>query len=605
MANRLKDSTSPYLLQHAQNPVDWYPWGPEALAKAQAEDKPIFLSIGYSACHWCHVMERESFESLKTAEIMNKLFVNIKVDREERPDIDAIYLKSVVLMTGQGGWPTSVWLTPDLKPFYGGTYFPPVPRLGQPSFAQVLLSLAAAWRDKRSEIAASAQELVEALERLSEIAELPPIAASEWLDKAVAVCRAQYDQQAGGFGGAPKFPQAMTLRFLLQKAATDSDLMSLVVHSAEAMAQGGIYDQLGGGFHRYSVDAEWTVPHFEKMLYDNALMLSLYADLTAVTDRPLFRWVVETLVGWLGREMALPLGGFASSTDADSDGAEGRFFVWSPEALPFLDEDQRNLFIAFYGVTAAGNFEDGRTVLTQRRSLEDVARDLGWDLERAALALESARAKALEARSRRTPPGRDDKAVASWNALTVSALCCAAQRAGIEQAGDLALQAGRFLKEHFATPTGPDGELGRLVAGQTLQGSAQAEDVGSLVLAFFDLYDMTQDSDWLTTALSLYTILLRDFWDEEKGLTAMTSPRVLDIPLRPYAFEDNATPSAHSLLLECARRHFQITGDLASKAIWERAIGKVAPLAQRAPTGLGLALQSAALFGAQPQPSQR
>jgi uncharacterized protein YyaL (SSP411 family) len=600
MANRLKDSTSSYLLQHAQNPVDWYPWGPEALEKALTENKPIFLSIGYSACHWCHVMERESFESTRTAEIMNKLFVNIKVDREERPDIDAIYLKAVVLMTGHGGWPTSVWLTPDLKPFYGGTYFPPAPRHGQPSFAQVLLSLALAWRDKREEITTSAQELLDAVARLSELAEPPSPTADDWLDKAVSLCIAQHDDQAGGFGGAPKFPQAMTLRFLLLQAVAnqDKELLELVDHSCEAMARGGIYDQLGGGFHRYSVDSHWTVPHFEKMLYDNALLLGLYADLVAHTGKPLYRWIVETLVAWLGREMTLPEGGFASSTDADSEGEEGKFFVWTPQDLALvLDDDERRLFTAYYEITPDGNFEDGQTVLTQKQPLERVAKALGWNLERAVAVLDSARAKALQARQRRMAPARDDKAAASWNAQTVSSLCRAARQAGIVEAQELALRAGRFLKDHFSSP-GPHGELCRLVSVGQAQGIAQAEDVGSLVLAFFDLYELTLEDEWLAAALALHERLLKDYWDDNKALTAMTTPRSVDIPLRPFSFEDNATPSAQSLLLECARRHYRLTGDERSRTIWEKAMAAVAPLAQRAPTGLGLALQSAALFQA-------
>ena len=598
MANRLKSSTSPYLLQHAENPVDWYPWGPEALEKARAEDKPIFLSIGYSACHWCHVMERESFEDPKVAEIMNKVFVCIKVDREERPDIDAIYMKSVVLMTGSGGWPTSVWLTPDLKPFYGGTYFPPTPRKGQPSFAQILLLLAKSWKDKRDGVLSSADELIAAVGRLSEIAELPAVQPDTFLEKAATVCMVQYDDQAGGFGGAPKFPQAMTLRFLLLRglAAGDQELLEIVDHSAEAMARGGIYDQLGGGFHRYSVDPNWVVPHFEKMLYDNALLLAFYSDMVAHTGNSLYRWVVETTVDWLQREMWLPeSGGFASSTDADSEGKEGKYFVWNPASFySVLEDDERHLFTAFHAITMEGNFEDGETVLTQPHTIEQVAEDLGWPVDRARALLESSRAKVLQARSRRQAPGRDDKVVACWNAQTVSALCRAARQAESEKARELALKGGVFLRDHF-TRVGESGELARLFAGGRLQGVALAEDVGSLVLAFFDLYELTLEDQWLSAALPLYERLLSDYWDSERGLTAMTTPRTSDLPLRPYNFEDNATPSAHSLLLECTRRHHRLTGAPASRALWEKAMASVAAIAQRAPTGLGLALQSAAL----------
>lgn len=601
MANRLKDSTSPYLLQHAENPVDWYPWGPEALQKAKQENKPIFLSIGYSACHWCHVMERESFEDPRVAEIMNKVFVNVKVDREERPDIDAIYMKSVVLMTGSGGWPTSVWLTPDLKPFYGGTYFPSAPRKGQPSFSQILLLLAKSWKDKRDGVLSSAEELIAAVGRLSEIAELPPVQGASYLEKAAAVCMMQYDDKAGGFGGAPKFPQAMTLRFLLLKAlaSNDQDLMQVVDHSAEAMARGGIYDQLGGGFHRYSVDPNWIVPHFEKMLYDNALLLGFYADLAAHTGNQLYHWVVETTVDWLEREMALPEGGFASSTDADSEGKEGKYFVWNPASFyTVLEDEERYLFTAFHEITMEGNFEDGETVLTQPHSLEQVADDLGWPMEKARALLQSARSKVLAARSQRVAPGRDDKAVACWNAQAVSGLCRAARQLPSARARELALRGGEFLLRHFTSP-GPDGELGRLVAGGRLQGRALAEDVGSLVLAFFDLYELTLEDRWLQASLPLYERLLRDYWDDQRALTAMTTPRTSDLPLRPYNFEDNATPSAHSLLLECARRHHRLTGSAESRTLWEKAMASVAAIAQRAPTGLGLALQSGALFHGQ------
>jgi uncharacterized protein YyaL (SSP411 family) len=574
--------------------VDWYPWGPEALKKAREQDKPIFLSIGYSACHWCHVMERESFQNPKVADILNKVFVCIKVDREERPDIDALYLKSVILMTGNGGWPASVWLTPDLKPFYGGTYFPPSPRAGQPSFVQVLLLLASAWRDKREEVTAQAGELMQAVGRLSEVAELPSV-TGDWLDKAVAVCRAQYDEKFGGFGEAPKFPQAMTLRFLLLRATakSDSKLMKLVDHSAEEMARGGIYDQLGGGFHRYSVDAEWTVPHFEKMLYDNALLLGLYSELAASTGKPFYRRLVESLVAWLEEEMLLPCGGFACSTDADSGEGEGRYFVWAASDLEELSKEERALFCKFYGVTTLGNFEEGLNVLTQRQELEDVARELWLKPEHAGAVLASAREKATRARRQRQAPARDDKAVASWNALTVSALCRAAREAGLSAAERLARQTGEFLLRHFAA--NPEGEIRRLVLSEQSEGVAQGEDVGALVLAFLDLYELTLEDRWLASALSLYDVLLRDYWDETRGLTAMTNPRQSDLPLRPYSFEDNATPSAHSLLLECARRHHRLTGEARSKAVWEKAMSTVAAIAQRAPTGLGLALQSAAL----------
>ncbi len=599
MPNRLQNSSSPYLLAHAENPVEWYPWGKEALDRAKAENKPIFLSIGYSACHWCHVMERESFESPKTAEIMNKLFVNIKVDREERPDIDAIYMKAVVLMTGHGGWPTSIWLTPDLKPFFGGTYFPLTPRPGQPSFAQLLLMLGAAWKDKPDEIESSAVELLNALKTMSDISVSPNPDPTAWLERAVTVCETQYDEKAGGFGSAPKFPQAMALKFLLIRAieTDDKELLELVDHSMEAMARGGLYDQLGGGFHRYTVDSDWTVPHFEKMLYDNALLCDLYCAMYAHSGKAIYRSVVEYLVSWLGDEMTLENGGFASSQDADSDGEEGKYFVWTPAQLSrVLDENERKLFTSFYQVTPAGNFENGASVLTRKLTLSRCAKELGWDLELANSVLESARNKAMAARAARTHPHRDDKALASWNAWMVSALCRAARHLDLPQARELALGAGEFLRQHFASPDS-NGNHARLVFHGASQGTALSEDFASLFLAFFDLYEISLDDRWIQAALPLFDTLLKDFWDEERGLVAMTNPRTDDLPFRPYSFEDNATPSAQSLFMECARRHYRWTGKEASRELWEAAANRISDLAQQAPTGLGLALVSGSLMG--------
>lgn len=598
MPNRLQNSSSPYLLAHAENPVEWYPWGKEALDKAKAENKPIFLSIGYSACHWCHVMEKESFESPKTAEIMNKLFVNIKVDREQRPDIDAIYMKAVVLMTGHGGWPTSIWLTPDLKPFFGGTYFPLTPRPGQPSFAQLLLMLGAAWKDKPEEIESSAVVLLDALKTMSDISVNPSPDPTAWLQRAVTVCETQYDERAGGFGSAPKFPQAMTLKFLLIRAieTEDKELLEMVDRSMEAMARGGLFDQLGGGFHRYTVDSNWTVPHFEKMLYDNALLCDLYCAMYAHSGKAIYRWVVEHLVAWLADEMTLEHGGFASSQDADTDGEEGKFFVWTPAQLcEILDEKEQKIFTSFYLVRTEGNFENGTTVLTQKRTLARCAKDLGWDPKEARSLLESACEKAEAARSERTHPQRDDKALASWNAWMVSALCQAARHLDLAQAKELALTAGAFLRENFAVPD-EHGNYPRLVFRGAPEGTALSEDIASLFLAFFDLYEISLDDRWVQAALPLYDTLVSDFWDEERGLVAMTNPRTTDLPFRPYSFEDNATPSAQSLFMECARRHYRWTGDEASRKNWESAANRISDLAQQAPTGLGLALVSGSLM---------
>lgn len=591
MAEKLRTSTNPYLIQHQDNPVDWYPWGEEALCKAQKENKPIFLSIGYSACHWCHVMEKESFQDPKVADILNRLFVSIKVDREERPDIDAIYLQAVILMTGSAGWPTSVWLTPDLKPFYGGTYFPPAPKHGTPSFTQVLLSIASAWRDQKDKVAESADELIEAIKRLSQIPSAPSL-DDKWVERAVASCKERFDEASGGFGEAPKFPLAMTLRFLLLQ---DQKLLPMVEKSAKHMAKGGIFDQIGGGFHRYCVDADWQIPHFEKMLYDNALLLGLYADLAAYTGNPLYTRVVEQTAGWLKREMQLEHGGFACSLDADSEGKEGAYYVWTPAQLrEILSPDEYLAFKTFYGVTLSGNFEDGKTVLTQELSLKELAAKQKWSLEKAQEVLHSARHKALAARSSRVAPFRDDKAVAAWNAQTVSALCRAARQLDLEIARELALEGGAFLVTYFSAPQ-KNGGWARLVCQGVSQGQAMSEDIASLVLAYYDLYELTLEDSYSEYAQKAFEVLLSDFWDPKTKTTAMTALKTTDVPLRPYSFDDNSTPSAHSLLLECCRRHHRLTGSERSQHIWQQALNQIASIAQRAPTGMGFALQSAVL----------
>src|SRR5687768_10819900 len=373
--NRLGQETSPYLLQHADNPVDWYPWGEDALERARAEDKPILLSIGYAACHWCHVMEHESFEDAETARVMNEHFVNVKVDREERPDLDSIYMDAVVALTGHGGWPMTVFLTPDGEPFYGGTYFPPEPRHGMPSFRQVLLAVDQAYRERREEVDRSAAEL-HALLRDGMAARAPAGAVdASVLDRAFGQLAARFDARHGGFGGAPKFPQPMILEFVLRhwKRTGSPEALRMAGHTLRRMAAGGMYDQAGGGFHRYSVDARWLVPHFEKMLYDNALLARVYLQAWQATGDADFRRVVEEVLRYVQREMRSPEGGFYSAQDADSEGEEGRFYVWTPEEVDaLLGAEDGALFRAYYDVTEAGNFE-GKNILHVDRSAEDVA----------------------------------------------------------------------------------------------------------------------------------------------------------------------------------------------------------------------------------------
>lgn len=597
MSNRLIESPSPYLRQHAENPVDWYPWGPEALNKAKEEQKPIFLSIGYSACHWCHVMKRESFEHQETADIINKLYVPIKVDREERPDLDNLYLKSLMLIMGGAGWPMNVWLTPELKPYHGATYLPHIPKPGAPSLAQTLLFLGKAWAEKRDEVEASAERVSSILHQMSDVTAEPLAEGTPWLDEAVRGCELSYDDKHGGFGQAPKFPQPMVLRYLLARSVDtdDTELFELVDHTAQSMGRGGLFDQLGGGFHRYTVDATWTVPHFEKMLYDNAQLCSFYAEMFAKTQTPFYKWVVDSLVLWLERDMTTDEGGFCASTDAESEQEEGRAFVWNQRQLAeVLDENERQMFAAFYGVDAQGNFPDNRTVLTQRKPISKCAKELGWDFELAVKILESAREKAFDAREERPQPSRDDKVVASWNGMMISALCHAARLTMTEDAEALAVKAGEFLLTTLASKT-EDGVYPRVWAEGKAYGHALSEDLGALALAYFDLYELTLEQRWFDKAVELYNELVENYWDSEKSLTAQTAPQTSDILLRPFVFEDNPTPSGNSFFLECARRHHQLTGDEASEARLEAGLKKLAPIAKEAPASFGYVLRTAHL----------
>jgi len=424
MTNRLAKATSPYLLQHANNPVDWYEWGPEPLARAQAEDKPIFLSVGYAACHWCHVMAHESFEDPDTAAFMNEHFINIKVDREERPDIDAIYMEAVVAIAGQGGWPMSVFLTPSGEPFYGGTYFPSSERYGMPSFRRVLSSISDAWETRRDQVDSSAAQLTASLGRSAQLRPEPGELSTDLLDAAFAALYQQYDDVEGGFGGAPKFPQAMTLEFLLRQYVRTSDAAPLAMaeHTLRKMANGGMYDQLGGGFHRYSTDAHWLAPHFEKMLYDNALLARVYLYAWQITGDAFYKRIVEETLDYALREMTDPDGGFYSTQDADSEGEEGKFFVWTvAEIRSLLGEKDGDLFCRYYDVTEAGNWE-GKNILHVENDPNAVAQAAGVSPDRLADALEHGWESLFLAREKRVKPARDEKVLAAWNGLMMRAM---------------------------------------------------------------------------------------------------------------------------------------------------------------------------------------
>ena len=428
MPNRLISETSPYLLQHAHNPVDWFPWGQEALGKARDEDKPILLSVGYSACHWCHVMERESFEDERIAGMMNDNFVSIKVDREERPDIDNIYMNAVQALTGSGGWPLTVFLTPDGRPFYGGTYFPPDDNRGMVSFPRLLAAMADAYKNKRGDVIQATQQLVSRVQQMAEVPRAQEPLSPDVLHQAFQNLVSNYDFQYGGFGSAPKFPQPMTYESILRyhKLTNSPRALEMVEMAASRMATGGIYDQIGGGFHRYSTDPYWLVPHFEKMLYDNALLARLFLHLFQATRNEFYKRVAEETLDYVIREMRDPSGGFYSSQDADSEGVEGKFFVWSRDELALiLGEKDADLVGGYFGVSEAGNFE-GSNILNVPQGAESYAAESGVSPEALAGAITSAKAKLMEARERRVHPGRDDKVLTAWNGMMLRSFAEAA-----------------------------------------------------------------------------------------------------------------------------------------------------------------------------------
>ena len=548
MTNRLAQETSPYLLQHKNNPVDWYPWGEEALEKARAEDKPILLSVGYSACHWCHVMERESFEDEATAEIMNKHFVNIKVDREERPDVDSIYMSAVQAMTRHGGWPMTVFMTPDGAPFYGGTYFPPVPSRGMPSFKQVLLSLADAYANRREEVLASAENVREFLKE-SSTASIPRSEVSEGLlAHAANALAGQIDNRFGGFDGAPKFPQAMNLEVLLRhhKRTGDRAALSGVELTLRQMANGGIYDQLGGGFARYSVDEYWLVPHFEKMLYDNALLARLYLEAYEATGDGFYRRIAEETLDYVMRDMRSPEGGFYSAEDADSEGVEGKFYVWTPEEIEAtLEPEDAKLAERYWDVTERGNFE-GKNILNVPRPPEAVAAEFGLSTEELWQRILSTRERLFTEREKRVRPGRDEKVLAAWNGLMLRAFALAAGATGREEYLRVAEENAVFLLEKLVV----DGRLRRSYKDGQARLNGYLEDYACVADGLVELYEATFETRWLREAALLADAILGLFWEEAEGAFYDTAADHEELVTRPRDVYDNATPSGNSVAVD-------------------------------------------------------
>ncbi|HLJ93432.1 MAG TPA: thioredoxin domain-containing protein, partial [Gemmataceae bacterium] len=515
--NHLLQETSPYLRQHAHNPVDWYPWGPEALERARQLDRPIFLSIGYSACHWCHVMEHESFEDPEVAQILNDHFVSIKVDREERPDLDQVYMTAVQMLTGQGGWPMSMFLTPDLKPFYGGTYFPPDDRYGRPGFKRLLLALGEAWQSRRGEITESSDQITERLQQASRVEPADGELDESLLQNAVRMHARVFDSTYGGFGQAPKFPHAVELGLLLRlwKRFGDDQALHMARLTLDRMAGGGIYDHLGGGFHRYSTDERWLVPHFEKMLYDNALLTAAYLDAYQATGEPLYAAVVTETLGYIQREMTSPEGPFYSTQDADSEGEEGKFYVWSAQEIEqVLGKERAELFTDVYGVTPEGNWER-HNILHRSRSNEQDARMLRLPEAELRRMLDESKRELLAVRSRRVWPGRDEKVLTSWNALMITAFARASQVLGNPDYSNQAIRAADFL---LGSMRSPDGRLFRTYsAGSQPKLNGYLEDYAFLLDAVVTLYEATFELRWIEAALNLATVLIAEFWDESEG----------------------------------------------------------------------------------------
>ena len=607
--NRLIHESSPYLRQHAHNPVDWYPWGEEALTRARDEDKPILLSIGYSSCHWCHVMAHESFENEAIAEIMNRNFVCIKVDREERADLDAIYMEATIRMTQSGGWPMTVFLTPDGAPFFAGTYFPPVDRYGAPGFPRLLEAIATWYRDQRDDVEAQAQamrDVYQANERLH--LEVPHglLDGAERLDPAILARAAtsdlaNFDRETGGLRGAPKFPHALGLEFLLRMerrrqvageandAATrglSPDLLPLVTLTLDKMAAGGIYDQIGGGFHRYSTDAIWLTPHFERMLYDNALLALVYLHAWQVTNEPRYRLVCEQTLDYILREMTDSSGAFYSSQDADSEGEEGRFYVWTADELrEALGNDDAAVAQLAWGISERGNFE-GRNILHSARDAGEVAVSLGITADEARAALARARQRLYTVRAGRIWPARDDKAITAWNALALRSLAEAALALGRDDYYQAAVKSASFLTGAMFL----DGRLLRTWRLGAAKLDAYLEDYAGLANALISVYELTGDSRYVTQARALADAIATRFWDEEVAGFFDTASDHERLIARPRELTDNVTPSGTSLACEALLRLAALTGEARYRELAARALLPLAPLALRSPSGFGRAL---------------
>jgi uncharacterized protein YyaL (SSP411 family) len=581
MPNRLINETSPYLLQHAHNPVDWYPCGTDALEKAQREDKPIFLSIGYAACHWCHVMEHESFEDEGTAALLNENFVSIKVDREERPDLDSIYMRAVVALTRQGGWPMSVFLTPEGVPFYGGTYFPNTRRYSMPAFADVLKAVTDAWKNRREQIKASGVKILQVIRDDLIESQGAPL-DRRILDQATTTIYQSFDWTNGGWGSAPKFPQPLTIEFLIRRYVTTHDdlLLKMIVKTLDQMARGGMYDQLGGGFHRYSTDAAWRVPHFEKMLYDNAQLARVYLHAWQITQDHHYRHLAEQTLDYVAREMTDPRGGFYSTQDADSEGHEGEFYVWTVAEIRAVLGDEAPIFLNAYGVTEGGNFE-GKNILSIARDLDVLAAMHRLSQTEIETRLETARQKLLAGREQRVKPARDDTVLAAWNGLMLAAFAQAARALNRADYRVIAERNADFVLSEMREP------IGRLRRSWK-QGKARLngylEDYANLAEGLLTLYETTFHPRWFVAARELGDAMLAHFADPQGGFFD-TSDDHEALVMRPKDMQDNAVPSGNAMAATVLLKLGAFTGDYRYREAAERALQSAQRALRTAPLG--------------------
>ena len=586
MPNRLANETSPYLLQHADNPVDWYAWGDEAFAAARESGKPVLLSVGYSACHWCHVMAHESFENPEIAALMNELFVSIKVDREERPDVDNIYMQAVQSMTGRGGWPMTVFLTDEGIPFYGGTYYPPEDRQGMPGFSRVLQAVYEAYKEKRTQIEIAGHELLERIGSPSQLkANEDNLLTESILDGAAQELLQAHDDDLGGFGRAPKFPQAMDLDFLLRyhHSANQPEVLKATETTLKAMANGGMYDQVGGGFHRYSTDDVWLVPHFEKMLYDNALLARVYLDAYKVTGDPFYRRITQETLDYVLREMTDPSGGFYSTQDADSEGEEGKFFLWTPAQLKAVLEDDAELVGRYYGVTEGGNFE-GANILNVRTPAAEYATRHGQDVALFEAKLLEAKMRLYADRELRVHPARDDKVLTAWNGLMQRAFAEAAIALDDDRYREAAARNANFL----LTTMRPDGRLLRTwKPGLEARLKGYLEDYACLIDALLATHAATLEPRYLQSAIELANEMLELFWDEEVQGFFDTGKDHETLVTRPRDFFDNATPSGTSVAIDVLLRLAEITDNTDYEDRATICLRTLTPFLDQAPTAFG------------------